>query len=117
MVVYGDANQSVGIGIRNNIIEVFEVKNDKRTILTRKEKADKGEVFFKIGFEEGYKIRFFRSHEKNSWHEIKSGEDSYYNGDFLPPWDKSPRPGLLHFGKIKEPAVFSFFKIQYHKSA
>ncbi len=59
LVVYGDANQSVGIGIRNNIIEVFEVKNDKRTILTRKEKADKGEVFFKIGFEEGYKIRFF----------------------------------------------------------
>jgi hypothetical protein len=114
LVVYGDANQSVGIGIRNNMIEVFEVKNNKRTILSRKEKANKGEVFLKIGVEEGYKYSFFWSREKNSWNKIKTGEDSYYNGDFLPPWDRRPRPGLLHYGEIKEPAGFSFFKIEYH---
>ena len=114
LVVYGDADQSVGIGIRDNLIEVFEVKNNKRTILRRKENVNNGPVFLKIGVEEGYKIRFFWSHEKNSWNEIKAGDDSYYNGDFLPPWDRSPRPGLLHFGKIKEPAGFSFFKIKYH---
>lgn len=96
------------------MIEVFEVKNKKRTILRREVKANKGEVFFKIGVEEGYKFRFFWSHEKNRWNEIKAGEGSSYNGDFLPPWDRSPRPGLLHYGKIKEPAGFSFFKIEYH---
>ncbi len=114
LVVYGDADQSVGIGIRGNTIEVFEVKNNKRAILRSEEKANKGEVFLKIGVEEGYKIRFFWSREKNSWNEIKAGESSYYNGDFLPPWDRSPRPGLLHSGEIKEPAVFSSFKIEYH---
>lgn len=115
LVVYGDADQSIGIGIRDNTIEVFEVKNNKRTILSREEKVNKGEVFLKIGVEEGYKCRFFWSRKKNSWNEIKAGEGSYYNGDFLPPWDRSPRPGLLHSGKIKEPARFSFFKIEYHK--
>lgn len=114
LVVYGDANQSVGIGIRDNVIEVFEVKNNKRTVLSRKEKTGKGEVFLKIGVEEGYKFIFFWSSEKNSWNAIKAGEGSYYNGDFLPPWDRSPRSGLLHYGEIKEPAGFSFFKIDYH---
>lgn len=114
LVVYGDANQSVGIGLRDNMIEVFEVKSNKRTILSRKEKTNKGEVFLKIGVEEGYKYRFFWSQKKDSWNEIKAGEGSYYNGDFLPPWDRSPRPGLLHYGEIKEPAGFSFFKIDYN---
>lgn len=114
LVIYGDADQSVGIGIRGNIIELFEVKNNKRTILSRKEKGNKGEVYLKIGVEKGYKCRFFWSQEQNGWNELKAGENSYYNGDFLPPWDRSPRPGLLHCGKIKAPAGFSFFKIEYH---
>lgn len=113
LVVYGDADQSVGIGIRNNTIEVFEVKNNKRTILNKKEEADKREVYFKISVEEGYKIRFFWSDTKNSWNEIKAGENPYYNGDFLPLWDRSPRPGIFQYGETKEPAAFSFFKIRY----
>lgn len=114
LVIYGDADKSVGIGIRDNIIEVFEVKNSKRTIVSREAKADKGEVFLKIEVEGGYKVRFFWSREKNNWNEIKAGVDSYYDADFLPSWDRSPRPGLLQHGEIKEPAGFSFFKINYH---
>lgn len=112
LVVYGDADQSVGIGIRDNFIEVFEVKNNKRTILSSEEKTKKGEVYLKIGVEED-KYRFFWSQQKNKWNEIKAGEGSYYIGDFLPPWDRSPRPGLLQYGEMKEQAGFSFFKIEY----
>lgn len=113
LVVYGDADQSVGIGIRDDLIEVFEVKNNKRAILSNQQKVNKGAVYLKIGVEEGYKYRFFWSHEKNSWNEIKAEDSSFYNGDFLPLWDRSPRPGLLHYGDAKEPAAFSFFKIEY----
>lgn len=47
---------------------------------------------------------------------MKTGQNTYYDGKFLPPWDRSPRPGLLHYGKFKEPGGFSFFKIAYQLS-
>lgn len=113
LVVYGDEDESVGIGIRDTLIEVFEVKNNKKTILNYQQEAEKGEVYLKISVEQGFKLRFFWSRQKNSWYEIKAGKDTYYNGSFLPPWDRCPRPGILHYGKIKAAAGFSFFKIDY----
>ena len=112
LVLYGDAGQAVGVGVRNSAVEVWEVKDNKRRVL--KEEAINGAnaLQVKMQVEKGYHCRFFWREKGKQWNEVKvAGE--YYKGDFLPPWDRSPRPGLLHQGAETEPAVFSFFEISY----
>jgi beta-xylosidase len=112
LVLYGDAGQAVGIGVQNNEIEVWEVKNQKRLILKEETIAGNKFLYLKMRVEKGYQCRFFWSDDRIGWKELKTGGD-YLNADFLPPWDRSPRPGLIHQGVITVPAVFSFFEITY----
>jgi beta-xylosidase len=112
LVLYGDAGQSIGVGIKNNIIQVWEVKNQKRTVLAEEEISMNKPLQLKMKVEKGYQCRFYSSKGGNDWKEIKAGSD-YYNADFLPPWDRSPRPGLMQQGAAAEPAIFSFFAIAY----
>lgn len=112
LVLYGDVGQSVGIGVKDNKIQVWEVKNQKRTILKEEEIRAK-KVWLKMKAEKGYQCRFYWSKNGKEWTELTTGTE-FYNGNFLPPWDRSPRPGLLHQGAATEPAVFSSFKINYY---
>ncbi len=112
LVLYGDANQSAGIGIKDDTILVWEVKKQKRSLLSEIIIKSKTPVYLKMKVEAGFKCRFFWSDAGKNWEEMKT-TDNYYNGDFLPPWDRSPRPGLLHMGSDKDPAGFDFFEIRY----
>jgi beta-xylosidase len=112
LVLYGDAGQSAGIGVKNNTIEVWEAKNEKRSIVKEEAVNSNQSLHLKMKVEKGYQCRFYWSEDGKDWKEVKTGGD-YYNGDFLPPWDRSPRPGLLHQGSPSEPAIFSFFDITY----
>lgn len=112
LVLYGDAGQSVGIGIKGDTIVVWEVKNKKRTVLKEEATKRNQPLQLKMKVEKGYQCRFYRSENAKDWKEIVTGAQ-HYNGNFLPPWDRSPRPGLLHLGDTNEPAVFSFFDISY----
>ncbi len=112
LVLYGDAAQAIGIGVQNNKIEVWEVRKQKRTILKEEAVAYSKSLYLKMKVEKGYQCRFYWSDDGKKWKEVKTGGD-YYNGDFLPPWDRSPRPSLLQKGSATAPAVFSFFDITY----
>lgn len=113
LAVYGDASESCGIGIKENTIQLWEVKKNKRIILKEISLSisDKP-IRFKIKVEDGYKIAFFWSENSSTWTPLKT-ENTFYNGDFLPPWDRSPRPGLHHVGEDKDQACFSDFRITY----
>lgn len=109
LALYGDAGQSVGIGVKNGVIQVWEVKKEKRSVL-KEAVSGSGPVQLKIGVEKGSQLRFYWSENGKDWKELLvNGE--FYNGDFLPPWDRSPRPGLMQNGT--EAAAFSFFEIMY----
>jgi len=110
LTLYGDAGQSVGIGIQNNSIQVWEVKKDKRSILKEEKLSEGGPVQLKVAVEKGAQLRFYWSVNGQEWKEIRLSE-KFYNGDFLPPWDRSPRPGLMQKGE--DAAAFSFFEITY----
>jgi hypothetical protein len=69
-------------------------------------------VQLKMKVENGYQIQFFWSEDEKNWREVTNNA-AHYNGNFLPPWDRSPRPGMLHQGAINEAAVFNFFEITY----
>ena len=126
LVVYGDAGQAVGIGIKNNLVQVWEVRKESRSVLkemqiweTNKENRSvmkeeklirKASVQLKIAVEKGFQLRFYWKENGNDWKELSTGA-GYYDGSFLPPWDRSPRPGLLQKGA--EPAAFNYFEITY----
>ena len=112
LVLYGDAGQAVGIGVRNEAVEVWAVKDKKRMVLTETAVAASQPVQLKMTVAEGSWCRFFWRGNGQQWQEVTTG-GAYYNGDFLPPWDRSPRPGLLHQGAETEPATFSFFEVAY----
>lgn len=112
LVLYGDADQAVGIGVRNTAVEVWAVKNKKRVIVHETAVNADQPVQVKMTVGQGYQCRFFWRNRGKQWRELPTGS-AYYNGDFLPPWDRCPRPGLLQQGSATEPAVFSFFEIAY----
>ena len=110
LIFYGDADQSVGMAIKNYTLQVFSVKGETRNILKELPIKDITPVYLKIKVEDGSKLRFYWSDVADKWNEISTGND-YFNADFTVPWDRSPRPGLLQQGS--EPAAFAFFAIKY----
>ena len=61
---------------------------------------------------DGYQCRFFYGYDAGNWQEIKT-DSTYFNADYLPPWDRSARPGIMQYGAMNEPASFNFFALQY----
>lgn len=111
LVVYGDANQSAGIGVKNGMVQVWYVKDTARKILNEAHVNTSTPLYLKMVAENGYKLRFYWSDVAGTWNEITT-TDTNFNAGFLPPWDRSPRPGLLQEGN--DPAVFDFFEISYN---
>jgi len=114
LVLYGDADEAVGIGIKDNVVQVWEVKKNTRSILKEEVITANKHLQLKMKVEKGSRCRFYWRLGERDWNQMKLGVD-YYNGDFLPPWDRSPRPGLIQQGIEIEPADFSFFDITYNK--
>lgn len=110
LVLYGDATQAVGIGVKGNSVEVWEVKKDKRVTLTKAQVSSSKPVELKMSVKNGSQLRFYWRQNQKTWKELTT-QASAYNGEFLPPWDRSPRPGLLQQGAA--PALFNFFELQY----
>lgn len=110
LAVYGDANQSVGIGIANDTVKVWSVQNNTLRLLNTVTVKSKAPIQLKLVAENGYQLKFYWSDVAGKWNQLPTG-DTYFNADFLPPWDRSPRPGLIQSGT--EPAVFDFFEISY----
>jgi beta-xylosidase len=111
LVLYGDAGQALGIGIKNNMIQIWEVKDKERTVLTEVTVKTGKPLELKMKVDNGYQCRFYWNEGQN-WKELKLTTE-FLNGDFLPPWDRTPRPGLIYLGAEAEPAVFSSFQIIY----
>ena len=108
LTVYGDIGACAGIGMQKDSIVVWEVKDGKRKILQQVPVA-KLPVYLKIETKDGYKMRFFWSASTDKWTEVKlAGE--YYDGSYLPQWDRSPRPGII----VKDgEGVLDDFRLDY----
>lgn len=115
LVLYGDSSQAVGISIRNNRVEVWEVKDNRKKILRNEFINKAAPLSLKIAVEKGSLCQFYWSADGKSWKEMKlqGGGHSSYNGSYLPQWDRSARAGLVHQGNEESPAVFSSFTMQY----
>ncbi|SDC37280.1 family 43 glycosylhydrolase [Niabella drilacis] len=109
LTVYADADQAVGIGIKNDSIEVWCVKDNIRRVLGRVKVNGLPTCYLKMTVTDGQRLGFYWSGNQRSWNEVRVADAGI--SQFLPPWDRSSRPGLLQQGT--GPAAFGFFRIRY----
>ncbi|WP_335966508.1 family 43 glycosylhydrolase [Galbibacter sp. PAP.153] len=112
LTVYGDANQCLGLGVVDNNIIAWQVKNNERKVLSTVSIEGYKMLQLKISMKNN-ECHFYWKDEGN-WKPIKLEGESTINGAFLPQWDRSPRPGLIQYGKSEKPAMFDYFKIAYN---
>ncbi|WP_338876042.1 glycoside hydrolase family 43 protein [Spirosoma sp. SC4-14] len=90
--LYGDASNALGLGVRNNQVELWQVKDGQRRVLRTAPIAD---VSAPVRLQ--LRSRFGQFYEF-SW-QTTNGKtqlmtDAWLDGSFLPRWDRAPRVGL-----------------------
>ncbi|UJH90747.1 hypothetical protein LZ575_18600 [Antarcticibacterium sp. 1MA-6-2] len=114
LVLYGDANQAVLFGLEAGKLQLVEIKDNVKTVLAEEAISSEAALNIKMLVEDGYKCRFFWSLSEDQWKEIQGATTDFYDGNYLPQWDRSARPGLFHNGSNQELTKFSFFAISYN---
>ena len=113
LAFYGDASQSAGIGVQENTVELWQVKDNTRKVIWQAALTEsQTPVDLKIEVKNGHQLRFFFKSGSGGW-KSTGGRDTVIDASFLPQWDRSPRPGLHHRGNADDTACFSNFKIAY----
>jgi beta-xylosidase len=111
LVYYGDANACIGIGTRANTVELWQIKDNKRTVLAHRESLTSAPVQLKLMLTPDFTCEVFYRQGKEAWKQLNSALP--LNIDFLPQWDRSPRIGLNFNGSPKLNAEFSDFSLAY----
>lgn len=112
LIIYGDVSAAAGIAVRNDTVAFWVIKDGKRTVPgEQKIPAANTPVYLKMAMLPDFTCRVYWK-QQGEWEELTPGKKAY-NISFLPPWDRSPRPGLNFQGEPGENAAFSFFDIRY----
>jgi beta-xylosidase len=114
LVLYGDVDHALGIGVTGSTVQLWEVKGKQKSILDKTVLKAKGPISFKMTVQDKTIYKFYYSQQVGKWNELKEPNQSY-GGKALPAWDRSPRPGLSYYGNSNERVAFSFFKVAYTK--
>jgi beta-xylosidase len=111
LAYYGDANAALGIGVKDNQVQYWMVKDSVRTILATSKilTAKPVELMFKTANDSKVMVYFKQGSE--SWKELKSSKA--VTTLFLPQWDRSPRIGIHMKGASGLKASFSYFILEY----
>ncbi|WP_448633202.1 glycoside hydrolase family 43 protein [Pedobacter panaciterrae] len=113
LVVYGDANAATGIGVVGNKVQFWMVKDNKETVLnTATIDNPETPIQLKMLVKPDFTCRVYWRQKSKDWKEL-SVDDKAYSIDFLPQWDRSPRPGLNFKGASTANAQFSSFELNY----
>lgn len=107
LVMYGDANAAIGIGVEGDSVKVWKVK-DKQRVIVKAVAVSSSALGLKIEMAGSEGFNFYYQTGKTGWTKL----DSVADAGFLPQWDRSPRLGLHYNGSAKENAQFSFFRLQ-----
>ena len=112
LIVYGDVSAAVGIAIRKDTVEFWAIKEGKRMVLNTQQVQDaKLPVYLKMKVLPDFTCRVYWK-QSADWSELTTNSKPY-SINFLPPWDRSPRPGLNFLGDENMHASFAFFDIKY----
>ncbi|UYQ94429.1 glycoside hydrolase family 43 protein [Chitinophaga horti] len=107
LAFYGDVNAAIGVGVVNDKIEYWLVKDNKRSVLATANIKAGLPIQLKLTTYDDHHGEAFYRQANGSWQQVGDKQ----NIGFLPQWDRSPRPGLHYQGDGKQQAVFNEFKI------
>lgn len=111
LTFYGDNRNLVAWGVAGDTLTLKSVSSSRNspgeTILRTIPVTD-GDVYLKVKVIQGCMLDFFWSADGESWNHV---EDAQFNGQRLVPWDRVPRPGIIHSGLRTAPAEFAYFKL------
>ncbi|KYP13634.1 glycoside hydrolase family 43 protein [Flavihumibacter sp. CACIAM 22H1] len=110
LVYYGDAGAALGIGIIGNQVQVWKVAENKRSVLQTAQLQYEGICELKLVVDTNHTCRFYYKTGVDSWQELVVQQA--VSADFLPQWDRSPRPGLHIWGASGAWAVFKEFRLE-----
>jgi len=115
LVLYGDAGQTVGITCAGDKVQTWQVRQNNRSLMSETTLPERGTVFLRIAVQHGHLCRFYWSMDNRRWQELKpAGQGTpFFDAAYLPPWDRSARPGLIHRGALTDPACFGWFRLRY----
>lgn len=114
LTIYGDVNNSIGMGVQHDTLLLWKT-SDKGFVVVAKRPvtpaADKA-VQLRIDVQPNLLCRFYyRGSESEQWIEWTAEDRPSLSIGELPPWDRSPRPGLHMRGTGERAAVFRSMRL------
>jgi xylan 1,4-beta-xylosidase len=110
IAVIGDDKNMVSVSVLKDRIEVWKTRMGKDTLVAQETITARDEIFLEGKVVDGDKITFRCSTNGKSFKTINRNP---VKGDFLPPWDRALRVGVIAKGQKDQKAVFENF-ILYH---
>ncbi|MBL0745661.1 glycoside hydrolase family 43 protein [Chryseolinea lacunae] len=111
LVFYGDANAAIGVGVVNDKVELWMVRENKRVVLGTATIRANLPVKIKFATYADRTCKAFYKQQTGDWTEISASALTTIS--YLPPWDRSPRAGLHFSGPVSLDAQFDEFVIRY----
>lgn len=110
LIIYGDVSASIGVAVKGDKVQFWMIKDGKKTVIREEPLQEKDlPVYLKMSTLPDFTCKaYWKQH--GDWQELS---ENAYPIDFLPPWDRSPRPGLNFAGTSDIHACFGFFEIKY----
>jgi beta-xylosidase len=111
LAYYGDANAALGVGVVNDCVVFWIVKNNQFNLINSVNISKNTPVELKMELLQSQTCRAYYKLQNESWQQITSTEP--LSTSFLPQWDRSPRIGLHFKGSNNLNAQFELFKLNY----
>ncbi|SDJ82824.1 Beta-xylosidase [Catalinimonas alkaloidigena] len=109
--VYGDGANALGLGVRHNTLELWQVKEGKREVVqTFALPPGKTPVTLSVVYQPGAAYQF---HWQRQGEPVTSTAPIVLAGDFLPRWDRAPRVGIHVQGEPLATGVFEAVQLRY----
>ncbi|MEJ7644915.1 MAG: glycoside hydrolase family 43 protein [Chryseolinea sp.] len=106
---YGDASAAVGVGVSDGKVQCWMTKENQFTVVKEIMYPGKDFIEFKMQVEPRHEVIFYYRVKRGEWNVVNEKAMSI---DFLPQWDRSPRPGL-HVKGDNPSGIFGSFSISY----
>jgi xylan 1,4-beta-xylosidase len=109
VALIGDEKNLVYASRFGKKIQVVKLEADKETIIREINIKTKETINLRMTVEKNSKLRFFWSKDGNQFTPL---HESLIEADFLPPWDRGVRAGIISKGETHQKSVIQEFRLQ-----
>jgi xylan 1,4-beta-xylosidase len=123
LAAYGDAGNALGLGVSSagspagaaGRLVLWQVQKGQRRTLADQPLSAAGAIHLRMEVWDGRRYQFSWSTDGRSWTPVKPTgvESPDVHGDYLPPWDRAVRAGLLVMGEAGASGTFDNFRLGY----